>query len=181
MDKILPIALITISTIAFLSFLKVKSYKKSTNTLSIRISLSPSVVFQYLENPKQLLRWVEGLQEINSIKITDNKIGSRSSIKISLNGTVFEVEEEIIEFQKDKKIITKMNLKNVFESTVTYELFPMDNNRLTEIRFKEVAQYHSIIAKLIDFYITSEGQKKVERDFAKLKKIAENDNIYLAP
>jgi uncharacterized protein YndB with AHSA1/START domain len=142
---------------------------------SIEISRPADVVFDWITEPARVQSWVGWLVEIQSLTPGDHTVGSREVWVMedrNNNNQRMEIQSEIIRFEKDRTLATRVHTPGGFEGTVSYALEPIGADR-TRLQYLGDYRFEHWLAKLLEPVISRSAQQKLEEDLARLKQLAE--------
>ena len=142
---------------------------------TVEISRPAAVVFDWITEPARVQSWVGWLVEIQSQTPGNHTLGSREVWVMedrNNNNQRMEVQSEIIRFDKDRALSTRVHAPGGFEGTVTYALEPIGADR-TRLQYLADYKFEHWLAKLLEPVISRSAQHKLEEDLARLKQLAE--------
>jgi len=163
------VAVVIITGIA----IKIYSYKDSRSKRTIEFLYPPATVFSYIDDERQLIRWINGLEIPPQGPPSASRVGSKRLQCMTVGGVKYNYEIEIMEYEKDKKIVLKMIMPHELDSKISYNLKPTTIG--TEFEFENIAIFHHPIAKLFDFLVMNNAGKKLDKDLQTLRNIIDTD------
>jgi carbon monoxide dehydrogenase subunit G len=88
------------------------------------------------------------------------------------NNMRMDIQSEVVRYEPDRLIETKVEATGGFTGDVRYELEPMDGTR-TRLTYRANYQFDHWLAKLLEPVISRSAQQKLDEDIARLKQQVE--------
>lgn len=142
---------------------------------SADITAPPGQVWQWVEDPAKLKRWISWLVEVRTPNGSATGVGAKRVLVMkdeNNGGELMEIGGVYTRYQPPTEMDLAISTPGTFEGTQTYRLTDLGNGRT---RFQVVGQYHFSmwLAKLFEPLITPAAQKKLDGDVSRLKSLAE--------
>ncbi|HSC92315.1 MAG TPA: SRPBCC family protein [Gaiellaceae bacterium] len=141
------------------------------NEHAVEIAAPRARVFAWLTEPELMLRWIGGLQAFRPLDPEPGP-GARAEQVVELGGRRMEVRSEITRFEQDDAVEARLTGKG-FEVATAYELEPAGD--ATRVRATVHTRLHGLGGRLLGGVVERGAQRKLERDLARLKELAEQD------
>ncbi|HEB83632.1 MAG TPA: hypothetical protein ENI92_01385 [Bacteroidetes bacterium] len=140
------------------------------NTVTVEINAPIDQVFAYITEPAKLRQWIDGY--VDSIPLTGDMVGvgSRSIEVMVVQGMRQEMPMEITGWNPPESLETMMRSQG-FTKRVRYSL--SESNGVTRVEHMLASWYKGVRPRLFAGPVTREAQKKLEADFATLKRVVE--------
>ena len=122
-------------------------------------------VFSYVDNDDKIKLWIGGLLETKRTTSGTPGVGSRFHQKLQIGKRVMELDGELLEYQKNRRVRVKMNFDQG-EMNVTYNF--KESGGCTELAYTCDSQYRSFFYRLLSPLIKRMAQQKLREDFARL-------------
>ena len=143
------------------------------NTFSMDIQAPPSAVFHWLDDPKRVMEWAEGVVENEDLVKQPGEVGSTFRQVYEERGRRMEFQGRVTAYEKDRRLGIAM-VGDGFDLDVEYELEPTSSGtRLvqnSDVHFKGVWK---VMGFLMAPFMKKAGEKKCLEDFDRLKALAE--------
>ena len=123
-------------------------------------------VFSYVDNDDKVKLWIGGLLETKRTTSGTPGVGSRFHQKLQIGKRVTELDGELLEYEKNRRVRVKMNF-NLGEMDVTYNF--TESGGCTELAYTCDSQYRSLFYRLLSPLIKRMAQQKLREDFARLQ------------
>jgi carbon monoxide dehydrogenase subunit G len=142
-------------------------------TKSIEIEASPEKVFAFLSDLEKLNEITKGFQEIEKTSKGPVGVGTTGHIVGKAGGSQFELDMEITEFEKNKKISMRTMGASKLKAQMTDTLEPTaKGTKLT--RTSDYQLPYSILGKMIDkLKVSKDMEKSLEKVLSETKKALE--------
>ena len=144
-------------------------------TYAMQIDAPPEDVFSWISDRERLLQWIPNLVEYVQTVDKDGGVGSRFRQVYVENGRRMEMEGEVVEFERNRRLGCDIRGK-VFDLSVHYQLEDLGGRTLltqsSEVRFNSAPM--KIISVLMQPLIKKSSLKQVESSFSKLKYLIES-------
>lgn len=138
---------------------------------SVSIDAPPDAVFPYLVEPAKLRQWIRGLVETRPIGDPEPKPGARSTEVVEQDGEHIELETEIVEMEKDKRLKVRITTQGMLAES-EYTLRPFDGKtRLTQLFIPRFIGF----GRLASVFVRSSIQPNLQSDMERLKTAVEKD------
>lgn len=130
-----------------------------------------SVVFKELVNPKNLPKWVNGFQKLESVKGRRPRKGSVSKQIIKDSQGIMEIREEILKFEKDKNFEIRLSHKNM----ETHQHFAFaKEGKTTRLTLTTTTRLIPAIMAVFSVFMKGQMRRQQEADLMKLKRLLED-------
>jgi uncharacterized protein YndB with AHSA1/START domain len=143
---------------------------------SADINASPAQVWQWLEDPGKLKRWISWVVEVRTPNgSVATGVGAKRVLVMkdeNNGGMLMEVEGVYTTYQPPTEMDLAMSTPGAFEGTETYRLTDLGNGR-THFEVAGQFRYTMWMAQLFEPLITPAAQKKMDGDVSRLKSLVE--------
>lgn len=123
-------------------------------------------VFAYVDDDDKVKLWIGGLLETKRTTPGQPGIGSKFHQKVQIGKRVVELDGELLEYQKNRRVRVKMNF-NLGEMDVVYNF--AESGGGTELAYTCDSHYRSLFYRLLSPLFKRMAQQKLREDFARLE------------
>jgi uncharacterized protein YndB with AHSA1/START domain len=165
------VALVVLAVVVLLAV----SRGDSRLTASVDVAQPAPVVFSFITEPERVKGWLSWLVEIRAVTPHRRGLGAREVWVMedrNNNNQLMEIHAEIVGYEQDHRLTTRVTAAEGFVGTVDYALEPIDATH-TRLRYEAAYTFHHWLARLLEPVITRSAQQKLEEDLARLKQQAE--------
>lgn len=148
---------------------------ESRHEASVEIAKPAPAVFTWITRPEKVKSWVSWLVDIRELTPDRNGVGARQvwTMEDRNNGNQrMDIESEIMRFEQDRVLETRVAAREGFTGAISYELQPVDPAH-TRLVYTASFKYEHWLAKLLSPLISRSAQQKLQEDLARLKQHAE--------
>ena len=143
----------------------------SGSKYTVEINSPAEVVFGYLTDPVKLKQWLGGLKETKPLTDGEIGVGTRfHDVYDEGGGRTMEMTNEIVAYEPRRRIKIK-GTNAVLDLTADYRL--QESGGRTRLEFVSTYEFKKLLFKLMAPLVNRAGQKKLQDDFARLKRLAE--------
>ena len=135
----------------------------------VEIAAPVERVFAWLTVPELMRQWVGGLREFRPID-PEPAPGARSEQVVELGGRRMHLRSELVRYEPSEVVEAQLTGKG-FEVATRYRLEPSGTG--TELHAVVETHLHGLTGKLLGGVVEKQAQRKLERDLATLKQLAE--------
>jgi uncharacterized protein YndB with AHSA1/START domain len=123
-------------------------------------------VFAYVDDDEKVKLWIGGLLETKRTTSGTPGVGSKFHQKLQLGKRVVELDGELLEYQKNRRVRVKLNF-NLGEMEAVYNF--TESGGCTELAYTCDSQYRSFFYRLLSPLLKRMAQQKLREDFARLQ------------
>ena len=143
---------------------------------SITIEARPATVFAILSDPSQHSR-IDGSGTVKGAVSGDTTLTLGSEFRMDMKmGAPYKIKNKVVEFEPDRLIAWR----HLGLHRWRYELTPGEGNRTTVTETWDVSAYPALIGKALSWRLRAVAQNSITKTLAKLKDVAEADEIAAA-
>lgn len=145
------------------------------NSATIEINRPPAQVWRYLTNDDLVKSWVSGLEVIRHENPPTQGVGARYYMEVRNQDELAKMLMTITAFDPPRRIAFTLESAGDSSSgfTETGEYTLHDVYGRTQLMLSALTNYHGILPRLMEPFITPAAQKKLEADLARLKSLLE--------
>lgn len=149
---------------------RIRASHQTLVSMSITIERPPSEVFAFVSDARNVLEWMPAA--VDRVKVTEGPVGlgTRFEATDRIAGRIFSHSQEIIGYEKDRSVTTRMSEPWNAEYEIRVE--PADDGTLLSV---QTSGRGSGIAAFFDVLPNSMLARQFERDYGRLKGLLEGD------
>jgi carbon monoxide dehydrogenase subunit G len=141
----------------------------------IEVNRPVAEVWDWVSEPEKLKQWISWLVEVRTDDMGHGGVGVKRVLVMrdeNNGGELVNIESTCTEYAPPKLLRTNLVVPRMFDGTQSYRVTDLGNG---SSRLEIDSQFHfgNPFAKLMEPLITSSAQKKMRRDIARLKQLAE--------
>lgn len=139
----------------------------------ITINRPPEHVFRYLYEPDKVKAWVSWMVDIQGSGQGNGARYVWTMEDANNNNERMAINATVIEWDAPRVLTLELSSPLGFSGTHRYRLTPVEGGTRLELdgRFT----YSKLLFQLLEPLVTPEAQKKLDRDLAKMKELAEKE------
>jgi uncharacterized protein YndB with AHSA1/START domain len=141
-------------------------------TFTQAIAAPPEKVFHLVDDPEQLKRWLEGVEETTYLapRNDENPVGTRFKQKIREGGRIQEYDGEVIAYDRPRRLAVRI-WNSAFTIQVDYRFAPEGSGTRLDYQaeFVNSSFFMRVMVVLVGWYT----RRLLRRQMAKLKELAE--------
>ncbi len=148
-------------------------YRGSRLETEIAIQAPPERVFPWLVEPQKLIRWIDGLTDIESLDDGSLKVGARSLETLREGKRTYVMETEVTALETNRLLGVRLVMREGpgLEVDAVYTLAP--EGEATRLSLVQSARYRGWWMKALAPLIDPAARKKMEANFHRLKQRVE--------
>lgn len=138
----------------------------------VEINAPVEKAFVAVDDPEQLKRWMDGLEETTYLGEVDrtNPVGTRFKQKIREGGKVQEYEGEVLAYEKNQRLCVRVG-NACFDVKVDYRFTPTPSG--TRLDYSADLNCKTWLMKVMMFLFSFFTRGVLRKQMAKLKQVAE--------